>query len=374
MASVRPLKTVWQLRFYDADRSPQTTTNSIPQSEYTKREAEREADWRQQLYDRGRYDPWTQAHPDAAAEQHLTVHDAVEQYLEAKRDAGERGESGGWTPKTYRSSASVVRAFARHVGVNTLVSRITERHVRTWVYRPHLAQATRRGRWALIHAILGWWDERDWIDEPPQMPGRPEKRRRLRTTLTVEDLEALCDAYDAMNIEKMKNKYTNTAGVDWHTDAWRVTFYQGFRRSEVLSLRVRNVRPDEGLIQIGDRDYVQKGKHETLIPLVDEARDVFAPYLEKDADAYVFPGSPKNDRVSRRFRKTVDYAAEHGFVDFDPTDVDFYTLRHSCCTHWLREGRRLIWVNHLMRHAKIETTMEYIHLLPTHLREMYTGL
>lgn len=85
---MRPLKTVWQIRFSDASRSPQRTTNIIPKSEYS----EREANWRQQLYDRGKYDPWTQNDPDDAAEaaatDHLTLHDAVEQYMNAKREAG----------------------------------------------------------------------------------------------------------------------------------------------------------------------------------------------------------------------------------------------------------------------------------------------
>mgnify|MGYP000382581380 CR=1 FL=1 len=54
-----------------------------------------------------------------------------------------------------------------------------------------------------------------------------------------------------------------------------------------------------------------------------------------------------------------------------PSEIDLYTLRHSCCTHWLRERRRLVWVNRLMRHESIETTMGYVHLLPSDLRSMY---
>lgn len=65
MVWIRELKTVWQIRYSAPDRNE--TTESLPKSEYTRPEAKREADWRQQLYDRGKYDPWTQDSPDAAA-------------------------------------------------------------------------------------------------------------------------------------------------------------------------------------------------------------------------------------------------------------------------------------------------------------------
>lgn len=67
MPSLRELETVWQIRYRDRSRSFQETTDSLPKDEYTEAEAKDEADWRQQLYDRGKYDPWSQEEPGAAA-------------------------------------------------------------------------------------------------------------------------------------------------------------------------------------------------------------------------------------------------------------------------------------------------------------------
>ena len=50
--------------------------------------------------------------------------------------------------------------------------------------------------------------------------------------------------------------------------------------------------------------------------------------------------------------------------------ISMYTLRHSCATHWLREGKSLIWVNRLLRHSQVQTTMEYVHLAGVDLQEM----
>ena len=174
-----------------------------------------------------------------------------------------------------------------------------------------------------------------------------------------------------------------------------LTYYQGFRRSELLELRVRNVLLEEEMIQVGDSDYQQKGQRETLIPLTQPAKEIPRPYLKgsagaaRDRDERVFKTPQTNDRVSKFFRRTVDFAADPtgegapgdvtlqpADVPFeplgeDPSEVDFYTLRHSCATYWLRQRRRLIWVNQLLRHKDISTTMEYVHLLPTDLRAMY---
>lgn len=47
-----------------------------------------------------------------------------------------------------------------------------------------------------------------------------------------------------------------------------------------------------------------------------------------------------------------------------------YTLRHSCATHWLQEGKPLIWVNQLLRHSQVQTTMEYVHLAGVDLQDI----
>jgi hypothetical protein len=57
VAFIYELETRWQLRFYDVSRDPQRTTNSVRKSEYTRAQAEKEADWREQMYERGGYDP-----------------------------------------------------------------------------------------------------------------------------------------------------------------------------------------------------------------------------------------------------------------------------------------------------------------------------
>ena len=384
MASVRPLKTKWQIRYKDRSRQPTETTDSLSKDEYTEAEAEDEARWRQQLYDRGKYDPWLQPEPDAAVvKEHLTVQEAVGRYIEEKRKMGERGEAGGWSEKSVRSDGPVLRQFSRYVGPSHLIENLRTTQLRAWIYQERLAPTTRYTRWLKLCAMVRFWDDRDWMAEAPRLPGKPERKEKVKTTIRPAELTAICEAYADLRRREKERPHTTVFGQDWYVDAWRVYFYQGFRRSELLDLRVRDVDRTDGMIRIGPE---QKKGRGTLIPLVDPAREVLAPYLDgRSPGERVFGTPPGNTRVSSHFRSAVDHAAlahedfphlSEEDVPFKPlrkapSEIDLYTLRHSCCTHWLRERRRLVWVNRLMRHESIETTMQYVHLLPTDLRQMY---
>lgn len=382
MPHVKEKKTVFTIRYRDRSRDPAWAYDSLPKDSYSEAEADEEAEWRWQLYRRGKYDPWVQEAPDRPAHSDtITLMDAVDAYVEEKREMGRRGESGGWSEKTYQSDAPILKQFARQAGPSMLLRNLKTGHLQSFIYQENLAEATKRGRWVRLRAMLSWMEERDWTD-PPNAPGKPQQRERVKTTITPEQLETIITAYEHLSERMVQaNKHTTTAGVDWHPDGWRVAYYQGFRRSELLNLRVRNVLLEDGMIQVGDRDYQQKGKRETLIPLVDPAREVLEPYVKNRKPAErVFRTPETNDKVSRHFRRAVDFAADPGQppdkLPFEPLDVhapdvDLYTLRHSCATYWLRQKKRLIWVKGLMRHKDIDTTMGYVHLLPTDLKQMY---
>lgn len=133
MASVRELKSRWQIRFYDAKREPKRTTNSVRKSNFPTRS---KAEWRQQLYDRGEYNPWVQNHPsDTAGQDTVTVGEAVEQYIEDKTRAGERSERRGWSEQSVRNKGSILRDFARRVGRGRLVEHLTPEDPRGFIYR-----------------------------------------------------------------------------------------------------------------------------------------------------------------------------------------------------------------------------------------------
>ena len=139
-------------------REPERTTNSVRKSNFpTRSKAESEAEWRQQLYDRGEYDPWVQDHPsDTAGQDTVTVGEAVEQYIEDKTRAGERGERRGWSEQSVRNKGSILRDFAQRVGRGRLVEHLTPEDPRGFIYREDLSDSSKRTYHALLSAWTAW--------------------------------------------------------------------------------------------------------------------------------------------------------------------------------------------------------------------------
>lgn len=373
MASLRELKTKWQIRYYDARRDPNRTTDSIDKAEYTESEAESEAEYRQQLYDRGRYDPWTQAKPGAAARagHDLTLQELAKLYVEEKQEAGRRGEAGGWTEKTYKSDAPILKDFARKTGPGLQASRLRTSHIRSWVYQEHLANATKRGYHRRVRAMLRWAERKDLVPDMPNMPPRPKKRESLTEVITEEELLQVCRAHWAIPYS-----------APWHPQMWCFLYYQGLRPGEMYELRVRNVDWDAGEIQIGDAEWRQKSGQEDVIPLLPPgqfyARQFFKGYAwgkgrTRNPDDRLFGAGPGARRPSSSFKRAVREAAKDESSTINEARaerISMYTLRHSCATHWLREGKSLIWVNRLLRHSQVQTTMEYVHIAGVDLQNM----
>jgi len=189
MASVRPkdhLKTKWQIRYKDRNREPQYATDSLWKKEhapegadgYTEAQAKKEAEWRQQLYRRGKFDPWVQDAPgDLVEDEQVTVGEAIDRYVEDKTAAGERGERRGWSKSTAQRYRPTLRKFARDVGRSRLLSHLTADDIRGFVYRDGLSDASKRTYYGMLRAWTSWLGERDL--PTPDMPPEIQTTQRL---------------------------------------------------------------------------------------------------------------------------------------------------------------------------------------------------
>lgn len=376
MASLRSLKTKWQIRYYDSSRDPKETSDSLPKEGpdgYTKAEAEAEMEYRQQLYVRSKYDPWTQEAPGEAARtgEDPTLKELAEVYVEEKRRAGRRGEAGGWTEKTYQSDSPILKHFARKTGPSMQASRLRTSHIREYVYQEQLSNATKRGYHRRVRAMLRWAERRGLVPDPPEMPPPPKKQESRTEVITEAELEEICAAHRSI-------QYTTRR----HCLMWRFLFYQGLRPGEMYELRVRNVSLKAGELQIGDPDWRQKSGQEDVIPLLPPGRFYIRPFLTGAAWAEQRPREPSDRafgagpgarRPSSSWKRAVRKSAkidDHEMTEARAERISMYTLRHSCATHWLRQGKPLIWVNRLLRHSQVQTTMEYVHLAGVDLQEM----
>jgi site-specific recombinase XerD len=133
----------------------------------------------------------------------------------------------------------------------------------------------------------------------------------------------------------------------------------GMRISEVCTLRIKDIESHDQRIKV----YQGKGAKDryTLLPqtLLELLR---AFYVEAGRPAEYLFTSPQTHRAYsvRSMQVIVNSAmAKAGFADCAYTA---HTLRHSFATHLLNSGANIHVIKTLLGHAKLETTMVYLHL------------
>lgn len=135
--------------------------------------------------------------------------------------------------------------------------------------------------------------------------------------------------------------------------AWKLLAHTGMRPSEVLGLKIENVRLEDGVIIVRNT----KSRQDRVLPLPDALCDDFQRQIsERPDNEYVLGGVRKWDRQGM-------YKAFHRFVDragFGGRGFTPYVLRHTFGTLVASVSRDYV-VKALMGHKDIGTTQRYLH-------------
>ena len=138
-----------------------------------------------------------------------------------------------------------------------------------------------------------------------------------------------------------------------------ITYSGGLRASETINLKPGNIDNKTMLIKV-------KGKGEkeryTLLSnrLLVELRSYYREYRPK---TYLFPSSFKKKKEQplsyETIRKIYENARKRAGVK---RGAGIHTLRHSFATHLLEDGYDIRKIQVLMGHARLTTTMIYLHV------------
>lgn len=369
MASIRPLKTGWQVRWYDKTRTPHRTTTFLPKDRFPrKRDAEKEKQRLEGLYAyTDEFDPWHQDYPGAPeATGGMGLADAVDRYTDEKREAGKRGERGGWSENTYKGTAPNLEAFARKSIGNDDLHSLTKEHTRAHIYREDVAHRTKRTYFGMVRAFLRWCERKGYARPgfaDDVLPPQPEKRHRFPQYVTLEEVRAICRVHR----ETAKESYDGTpenlrsSSTEWYCDLFMFRFWLGHRPSEAMEQRRGGVDLERWLMAVGDRQYVPKNKREGIIYIPEPARDLVANLCEDKKPSDRLFGRTHFDKPRRAFKeaakKVVPYKVDQG--------LDFYNLRHSCGVYWRRRGVSAETIGErLLRHESPESTKIYAQIEP----------
>lgn len=147
------------------------------------------------------------------------------------------------------------------------------------------------------------------------------------------------------------------------------TFLQtGIRLSELVNLRVEDVDLEHRILTVRQG----KGKKDRQIPLVDEAVKALRNYHRYrntepivDYDTFFLAKNGTSMNVSTVKYLVAKYVKKAGIRK----KVSVHTLRHTFGAHKADKHMSLATLQELMGHKKKETTLKYIHLAKTNLRQ-----
>jgi site-specific recombinase XerD len=147
---------------------------------------------------------------------------------------------------------------------------------------------------------------------------------------------------------------------------FELMYSSGLRVSEIVNLDRQDVDLSERMVRLR-RTKMGKDK---VVPVTESAGKFLKLYLEQrtDSDPALFMslnGRLRKFSIAQRFRERLK-AAGIRHKGLSP-----HSIRHSVATHLLETGADLRYVQELLGHESIETTMIYTHAMSENLKKIY---
>ena len=182
---------------------------------------------------------------------------------------------------------------------------------------------------------------------------RPKKQLQLPKVISEEKI--------LEGIDELKNLK--------HKAIIMTAYSAGLRVSEVVALKVYDIQSDRMQITIRQA----KGKKDRMVPLskvlLETLRTYYLVYKPKD---WLFEGQPAENPLSKR---TAQAIFNQIFKKMNlPGGISFHSLRHSYATHLVENGIDVTFVQQLMGHNDVRTTLRYTHVSQAKINQVESPL
>ncbi|NEW81035.1 MAG: tyrosine-type recombinase/integrase [Mariniphaga sp.] len=182
---------------------------------------------------------------------------------------------------------------------------------------------------------------------------RPRKEQHLPSVLTMDECGRIFS-----NVDNPKHKLLLLMG-----------YGAGLRRSEIVSLKWEDILFYEHKIHVKQ----SKGNKDRIVMLPYSVVEYLADYRKLyPSDDWVFPGQYKGEALSgRTVQQVMSNAVAKARLEKKAT---VHTLRHSFATHLLEGGTDIRYIQQLLGHSSIKTTMIYTHITPKAVKNIVSPL
>ena len=252
--------------------------------------------------------------------------------------------------KKYLSSVQLsFRKMIQNVG-DIRMTDITIKDTQSFLTETH--QRTNRGAELYLRTLKAAFNraiEWEYISSNPFLKIRlPRSYKSHPIFITKQDLEVIL---------------TNTQD-DLLKNIFLIAFYTGMRLGEIVNLKWNWIDFVRGIITVlHDENFVNKGKKDRIIPMVNVVKDVFLKQstsgTNSNSNYFVFTRIAgirfNEDYISRKFKIAVRTSNLS-------ENIHFHTLRHSFASNLVQQGVDLYVVKELLGHEDVRTTQIYSHL------------
>jgi site-specific recombinase XerD len=156
--------------------------------------------------------------------------------------------------------------------------------------------------------------------------------------------------------EKILEGLLKTENVK-HRTLLVVAYSAGLRVSEVIKLKLTDINSDRMQIFIERA----KGKKDRMATLSKFALQILREYVKAYRPKHwLFEGQYDGEHISSRGAQMIFKKA---YQDLGlPKNISFHSLRHSYATHLLENGTDIRFIQNLLGHNDIKTTLRYTHV------------
>ena len=189
--------------------------------------------------------------------------------------------------------------------------------------------------------------------------GFPKIPKKLPSFLSEKEIEKLMEMPEIHSKNPIKDQLI-----------LELLYSSGMRISELVEIKLENIRIEEGLIRV-----MGKGNVERQVILGSFAKKALKIYLKnitKNNNIFLFPNERKNSKTGHiSVRKTFNDIKKLLMLATGNDALSPHSIRHSTATHLLENGTDLMSVKEIMGHSSLKSTQIYTHVQKDHMRKVY---
>jgi len=253
------------------------------------------------------------------------------------------------TIKTYRSEFAQFLIALKNNPVNTCDAQKVRSYMLYCSENLKLSENTLHSR---LNALKFYFEqvlhrEKYFVDIP-----RPKKHLKLPKTIHQND------------IKKMLDVTTNLK----HNTMLKLCYGMGLRLSEIINIKIKDIDSQNMQVFI-ERAKGKKDRYVNLPQSILEQLRMY--YKEYRPKKYLFEGQGGGQYNKRSLQNVFKNALSKAGIN---KDVGIHSLRHSYATHLLENGTDIRFIQELLGHNSIKTTLIYTNVTNDSIRKIRSPL